>query len=138
MLPCQASLRRAVARRVVIPSPSDSVKMDALARRMHSFSQVFFFGSMAKFLQIFPMLVSGSGPIGSGLIVSGSGRGTQSTACSGFHESGRTGGKSPGCILTVVIFFFKLCNYEQLSRLCVLVSTSVAEQLACSHVYLDT
>jgi hypothetical protein len=65
----------------------------------------FFFGLMDKFLQIFPMLVSGSGPIGSGLI---GGRGTQSTACSGFHESGKTGGKSPCCMSTVVVFFFSL------------------------------
>jgi hypothetical protein len=106
-LPCQASLRRVVARRVVSPSSSDSVTM-ALARRMHSFFQVFFFGSMAKIFAILPMSVSGSvfgSVFGSGSIVFGSGRGTQSTACSGFHESGRTGGKSPGCILTVVVFF---------------------------------
>jgi hypothetical protein len=79
---------------------------------------------MAKFLQIFPTLVSGSGSIGSGPI----GGHTQSTTCSGFHASGRTGGKSPCLYVDNCRFFLKFWNYEQLSCPCVLVSTTVAEQ----------
>jgi hypothetical protein len=130
MTPCQASLRRVVARLAASPSSSDSVKMDARARPMSSILTGFFSGLMAKFLQFLHTIVSGSGSIG--------GRGTQSTACSGFHASGRTGGKSPCLYVDNCRFFLKFWNNEQLSCPCVLVSTTVAEQLACYHVHSDT
>jgi hypothetical protein len=59
---------------------------------------------MTNVLRIFPTLVSGLGPIGSCLI---DGWGTQSTTCSSFQDSGRTGGKSPCLYVDNCRFFFK-------------------------------
>jgi hypothetical protein len=104
--------------------------MDARARPMPSILTGFFSSLMAKFLQFLHTIVFGSGPIG--------GRGTQSTACSGFHASGRTCGKSPCLYVNSCRSFFKFWNNEKLSCPRVLVSTTVEEQLACYHVHSNT
>jgi hypothetical protein len=100
MTPYQASLRRVDARLVASLSSSDFAKMNARVHPMSSALTGFFSSLIAKFLQFLHTTDSGSGSIG--------GRGTQSTACSGFHACGRTGGKSPCLYVDNCLFFFKV------------------------------
>jgi hypothetical protein len=82
---------------------------------------------MVNFFQFLHTIVFGSGLMG--------GRGTQSTACSGFYASDRICGKSPYLYVDNCRLLLKFWNNEQLSCPRVLVFSTVEEQLVCYHVH---